>query len=452
MPLAARKRWLRFSNVRRFYDVQPIPSADGSYKFSYQTSELPIILPIVSCFRCRTLRGCCCACLNHRAIFSYTGGIDEQGRPHGIGRWRDTQGKGETLKGMWRHGVPVGPFVASEQGSGFGFRNVQIGFATCCAEAAKWNEDSGCNTECGELQWGVAATETSINGHFYRHLPQSTLLQGPNPERSASWVLSHMTQMHMDAHHELVTVSAGHEIGAHEGEGGTRLFISGYDLPPGGDASRVTIEVCGEQGGEQGDGSAPEPEAVPGTSANAVDFGGGSGAASLASRGAGPASTRACDESRISMSRMSGTAHTGVPRPLPSLRVVGWESGRDEALLFIHGWISGHKNAHLQLAQFLNLSRLGPHVKPVGPRPRPHRWARAQRTRRLACVVGNGPDSSLPSPLGHHSAAHTRRWRSLSSRGRAASRCSLSRAWPGCATRPRRRTPHSPPLSPRSPR
>ena len=50
-----------------------------------------------------------------RAIFSYAGSLDDKGQPHGIGRWRDTQGKGETLKGLWRHGKPAGPFVASEQ-------------------------------------------------------------------------------------------------------------------------------------------------------------------------------------------------------------------------------------------------------------------------------------------------------------------------------------------------
>jgi len=45
--------------------------------------------------------------------------------------------------------------------------------------------------------------------------------------------------------------------------------------------------------------------------------------------------------------------------------VPGWAPRtRADALLFIHGWTSGHKNAHLTLAQFLNLARLDPHVKP----------------------------------------------------------------------------------------
>ena len=44
-------------------------------------------------------------------------------------------------------------------------------------------------------------------------------------------------------------------------------------------------------------------------------------------------------------------------------RVLGWRPKSDEALLFIHGWTSGHKNAHHSLGQFLNLSRLPAHVK-----------------------------------------------------------------------------------------
>ena len=35
-----------------------------------------------------------------------------------------------------------------------------------------------------------------------------------------------------------------------------------------------------------------------------------------------------------------------------------------EALVFMHGWQSGHKLAHLLLAQFLNLSRFPAHIKP----------------------------------------------------------------------------------------
>ena len=102
-----------------------------------------------------------------RAICSYEGDLDAEGRPHGIGRWRDTQPKGETLMGKWHHGVPVGPFVASVQGSGFSVRCVQIGFATCCEQPLCWDENRGASLVAGELHWGVriARLKNQTNEH-----------------------------------------------------------------------------------------------------------------------------------------------------------------------------------------------------------------------------------------------------------------------------------------------
>ena len=39
--------------------------------------------------------------------FGYIGELDDDGRPHGRGRWHDTQRGGETLDGCWEHGYPV---------------------------------------------------------------------------------------------------------------------------------------------------------------------------------------------------------------------------------------------------------------------------------------------------------------------------------------------------------
>ena len=104
-------------------------------------------------------------------------------------RWRDSQSKGESLKGLWKHGKPIGPFAASEQGSGFGFRSVQIAFATCDKEAFRWDENRGATMTVHPdgLHWGVASTETSISGSYYRHLPESTILKGPSAEGDADW-------------------------------------------------------------------------------------------------------------------------------------------------------------------------------------------------------------------------------------------------------------------------
>lgn len=109
LPIAARKGWLRFRDVRLFYRIRLLADdLHGDHKYSYSPTESPIIIPLLNTFV--TARY-----FTRRAICTFSGDLDERGRPHGFGSWRDTQGKGETLKGFWRHGVPVGPFVASEQ-------------------------------------------------------------------------------------------------------------------------------------------------------------------------------------------------------------------------------------------------------------------------------------------------------------------------------------------------
>ena len=128
----------------------------------------------------------------------------------------------------------VGCFVAAcVQGSGFGFRAVQIGFASCCGSAERpaadevWDASRGASTRDfdGGLRWGIAATETSINGHFYKHLPASTLLFGPASGKSASWVMASMTQMRSDLD-STVTVTAG---GSYQDKT-ARLNIAGYEV------------------------------------------------------------------------------------------------------------------------------------------------------------------------------------------------------------------------------
>ncbi len=331
LPWAARRRWLRFSRVREYYNMKLIEkNQDGSgYKYEYSPSELPIILPFCSSWK--IFNSC-----SRRAIFSYAGTLDSEGRPHGIGRWRDTQGKGETLKGLWVHGKPMGPFAASEQGSGFGFRSVQIGFATCCGKASlsvladDWDQWSAhCKDFDGELKWGIAATETSINGHFYKHLPESVFVELPGSSgRDARWVLDHMTQMRSD-HDSTVIVTAR---GTHEA-GTAKLSIAGFEPDPGSEhATSVTIKMEDELSFDES--SAEFAELTPG-------------------------------KQPTMLHEMRQTVASGaIKGATPILRVLGWSQGKPEALVFIHGWNAGHKNSHQQLAQFLNLSRLGPHVKP----------------------------------------------------------------------------------------
>ena len=68
-------------------------------------------------------------CYGHNAAFEYVGELDERGRPHGWGRWCDSQFHGESLKGYWERGLPVGPYKSVINGSGYGCRCFRIGAA-----------------------------------------------------------------------------------------------------------------------------------------------------------------------------------------------------------------------------------------------------------------------------------------------------------------------------------
>ena len=98
------------------------------------------------------------------------------------------------LCGLWTaRSWPALVACLGAQGSGFGFRSVQICFATCDQIFDKWDANKGGSMTTGPLHWGVAATETSINGLYYKHLPAASLVCGPKLE-TASWAMRHMTQ------------------------------------------------------------------------------------------------------------------------------------------------------------------------------------------------------------------------------------------------------------------
>jgi hypothetical protein len=134
-----------------------------------------------------------------------------------------------------------------------------------------------------------------------------------------------------------VNVSAG--LDAHEdGDGGARLFVSGYDLPTGEDPTQVTIEVV--ECDAASPTSSPQPRAArsggdpPAVSSAAHADGGNGGSGS----GGGDNGGRASGGS--GGARGSGGVVVRGSTGAPSLRVLGWKSGQAEALLFIHGWQS----------------------------------------------------------------------------------------------------------------
>lgn len=119
-------------------------------------------------------------------FFGYDGALDSEGRPHGLGTWNDSARSGETLYGVWEHGVPTGPFRATEYESGFTFRSLRVAYCQCRAEPldeywfrAERHPDGP--------RWGVVSVECSSAGRFFKHLPEvAGLPLAPTPHPDAS--------------------------------------------------------------------------------------------------------------------------------------------------------------------------------------------------------------------------------------------------------------------------
>ena len=149
-PAAVRRGWLCLGNIASFFSIAPLSDGHYTYKLPHPWLGRPC---------CRTL-----------LTFGYTGEVDEEGRPHGVGMWTDEATHGESLQGLWRHGEPIGPFRASEFGSDYRFSNVRLAFVTNRAEPeisqAWWRPGYS-----EELMWGIASFECSIAGAWFKNLP-----------------------------------------------------------------------------------------------------------------------------------------------------------------------------------------------------------------------------------------------------------------------------------------
>ncbi|KAI9030503.1 hypothetical protein DFJ74DRAFT_702796 [Hyaloraphidium curvatum] len=112
-----------------------------------------------------------------RNLVVYRGMCDDEGRPHAFGEWRDDSTAGECLQGYWSHGLPVGPFVSRESGTGNAFSAMRCGFARNCAGG--WKEIRWFPQRGEGLAYGLAVTECSIAGAFFSKLPATQLLIPP---------------------------------------------------------------------------------------------------------------------------------------------------------------------------------------------------------------------------------------------------------------------------------
>ncbi|OEH79799.1 hypothetical protein cyc_01400 [Cyclospora cayetanensis] len=73
--------------------------------------------------------------------------------------------------GLWVHGIPVGPFVSQEVGSGSLFVSARVGFCYSHLDASLPSMASS-----SRILFGVTTTETSISGRFFRGLPRTRFL------------------------------------------------------------------------------------------------------------------------------------------------------------------------------------------------------------------------------------------------------------------------------------
>ena len=115
---------------------------------------------------------------SHRHSCQYEGDVDEStGLPHGSGRWIDDSHGGEILTGAWHQGKPVAPFLSRRYGTGDAFRAVPICYFLAADD--EFEHQKMVPTNLQPAKCGVASVECSVQGAFYKHLPEATELYGP---------------------------------------------------------------------------------------------------------------------------------------------------------------------------------------------------------------------------------------------------------------------------------
>lgn len=107
----------------------------------------------------------------------YEGEKNNQGLPHGSGRWFDDNPNGEVLTGHWANGVPIGPFISRTCGKGDGFTAIRVAYFIATDDDFKKNARKPSNENAPKI--GLATVECSVNGSFFRHLPRAKQMFDP---------------------------------------------------------------------------------------------------------------------------------------------------------------------------------------------------------------------------------------------------------------------------------
>ena len=105
----------------------------------------------------------------------YVGQTDDLARPHGQGTWHESTRHGEILHGVWRDGLPLGPFRSIEFSTGYTTEQIKVVYVKDRRES---NSDLWFKSDRDDVAWGISFVECSTSGHFYRHLPSVTQQPG----------------------------------------------------------------------------------------------------------------------------------------------------------------------------------------------------------------------------------------------------------------------------------
>mmetsp|Transcript_23782 Transcript_23782/g.35977 ORF Transcript_23782/g.35977 Transcript_23782/m.35977 type:complete len:884 (-) Transcript_23782:3-2654(-) len=118
--------------------------------------------------------------MTYRKIFyerhtcQYEGRISQQtGLPDGFGEWIDDSPTGESIIGNWKNGVPMAPFKSTVQNNGDGFNAVALMYYHATDDT--FTENKSKPTNLLPARMGVASVECSVQGAFYRHVPEVRL-------------------------------------------------------------------------------------------------------------------------------------------------------------------------------------------------------------------------------------------------------------------------------------
>ncbi|KAI9100371.1 hypothetical protein DFS34DRAFT_614384 [Phlyctochytrium arcticum] len=330
---------------------------------------------------------------NENRTFSYTGSVNNEGRPHGYGMWCDDADTGEVTSGMWDDGRPVAPFKAREFGSGDSFTAIKVGFATCS------HLDLGAYSilpkiDPNGLRYGVASIECSVSGNFFAELPQveypvparyrtdmaSDFRPGGGDGRPMDAILQVLTNLGAATCEHLLTRTLGRA---------RPLPAPHMQAPTVQDAASAPMSMYEQmqplryRGPDLSHLSSIDraQNRHPRTSMRlVVKVDPTSGALSV--EGFQPTSSTSCSQNDSNQYNVTITSRRAENSEPPKVTVSGWEpdlpqssvpipavcqlskSRRDEALIFIHGYNSSVTDATKRFGQLLTLGDFPPWIKP----------------------------------------------------------------------------------------